>query len=198
MKKLFIIQFAVLFLNGTVFSQVLEDDFESNQFGWSERAESKGKAIIKDGVLHLESESKPVWSICYAPIDINKPFNLKVEALAKKISDYNRFGIILDYEDDYNYMLFYINDEEAKLEVTRQNQLLGYREGEIKIKKGSKVGIEFEIEYNLNELIFKVNGIQVFAYRRRMTYDKFILGTSGIGFYARQGAIDFDNLRIMQ
>lgn len=198
MKKLFIILFASIFLSGTVFSQVMEDDFESNQFGWTEKSNSKGKAMVKDGVLHLESGSKFAYSTCYAPIDINKPFQLKVEALAKRVSGHNYFGIILDYEDEYNFMVFYINDDEAKLEVYRESRLVGYKEGDLKLKRGSKIGIEFEIEYNLNELIYKVNGIQVFTYRRRLSKDEFVLGTSGIGFYVSQGSIDFDNLKIMQ
>ncbi len=198
MKKLLIILFVAIFLNGTVFSQVMEDDFESNQYGWTERSNSKYKALVKDGVLHLESESKTAMSTCYAPIDINKPFQLKVEALAKRFSFENYFGIILDYEDDQNFMVFYINKDEAKLEVWRHNQLIGLREGDLKLKRGNKVGIEFEIEYNLNELIFKVNSIQILTYRKRLSKDEFILGTSGIGFCAKQGAIDFDNLKVIQ
>ena len=57
----------------------------------------------------------------------------------------------------------------------------------------------FEVEYNLNELVFKVNGVKAMSYRRRLAKDEFLLGTSGIGFFAQEGqVIDFDNLKIIQ
>ena len=149
----------------------MEDDFESNQYNWSELSSSRGKAIIQDGVLHLESSSKFVLSTCYAPFDINKPFVFTVEALAKKIDNRNLFGILLDYEDEQNYILFYISDDEAKLEIWKENKLVGYKEEALKLRKGKKVGIDFEVEYNLNELIFKVNGVRAMAYRRRISKD---------------------------
>ena len=196
-QLLFIFTFLVSF-NSAIYSQVMEDDFESNQYNWSELSSSRGKALIRDGVLHLESSSKFVLSTCYAPFDVNKPFILSVEALAKKIDSRNLFGILLDYEDEQNYILFYISDDEAKLEITRENKIVGYKEEALKLRKGKKVGLEFEVEYNLNELIFKVNGVRAMAYRRRISKDDFLLGTSGIGFYARKGSIDFDNLKITQ
>ena len=59
--------------------------------------------------------------------------------------------------------------------------------------------VDFEVEYNLNELVYKVNGVRAMAYRRRVAKDEFLLGTSGIGFFARSGqVIDFDNLKIIQ
>ena len=198
MKKLiFLFTFLVSF-NSAIYAQVMEDDFESNQYNWSELSSSRGKALIRDGVLHLESSSKFVLSTCYAPFDVNKPFILSVEALAKKIDSRNLFGILLDYEDEQNYILFDISDDEAKLEITRENKIVGYKEEALKLRKGKKVGLEFEVEYNLNELIFKVNGVRAMAYRRRISKDDFLLGTSGIGFYARKGSIDFDNLKITQ
>lgn len=177
----------------------MEDDFETNQFGWTETAGKRGTAVVKDGVLHMESKGVPLMSTIYAPFDINKPFILTCEALAKKIDDDRVFGIVLDYEDEQNFLCFYICEGEARLEVYKENRLIANRYETIKLKAGKRVGIEFEVEYNLNELIFKVNGIKSMAYRRRVQKDEFLLGTSGIGFFARNGqVIDFDNLKIMQ
>lgn len=198
MRKLLIILFASFIGSITVYGQVMEDDFESNQYNWSELSSSRGKALIQDGVMHLESKTKFVVATCYAPFDVNKPFVLTVEALAKRIDGNNLFGILLDFEDEQNYILFYISDDEAKLEVTKGKEVIGYKEEALKLRKGKKVGIEFEVEYNLNELIFKVNGVRAMAYRRRIAKDDFLLGTSGIGFYARKGTIDFDNLKVIQ
>ena len=84
------------------------------------------------------------------------------------------------------------------MEIWKENKVVGYKEEALKLRKGKKVGLDFEVEYNLNELIFKVNGVRAMAYRRRISKEDFLLGTSGIGFYARKGTIDFDNLKIVQ
>ena len=118
--------------------------------------------------------------------------------MAKKIDGSKLFGILLDYEDEQNYILFYIKDDEARLEICKEDKIVGYKEEALKLRKGKKVGLEFEVEYNLNELVFKVNGVRAMSYRRRIAKDDFLLGTSGIGFYARKGTIDFDNLKIIQ
>ncbi len=180
-------------------AQVMEDDFETNQFGWTESVGKRGLAIIQDGVIHLESKSKGITSTCYGPFDYSKPFILSVEALAKKIDDDKIFGILLDYEDDQNYILFYICEGEANLEVCKEDKIVGKKQEALKLNKGKKVGIEFEVHYNLNELIYYVNGVRAMTYRRRVAKDDFLLGTSGIGFFARDGqVIDFDNLKIVQ
>ena len=183
----------------TVMAQVMEDDFESNQYGWTESVGKRGMAIVKDGVIHLESKGKLITSTCYGPFDISKPFVMNVEALAKKIDDDRIFGIILDYEDDQNLMIFYVCEGEANLEVWKEDKLVGRKQEALKLKKGKKIGVEFEIEYNLNEVLFKVNGVKAMVYRRKIAKDEFLLGTSGIGFCARGGQIiDFDNLKITQ
>jgi hypothetical protein len=180
-------------------AQIMEDDFETNQYGWTESVGNRGIAVIRDGVLHMESKAKPLTSTCYGSFDINKPFILQVEALAKKIDNDKIFGILLDYEDDQNYILFYICEDEANLEVVRENKVIGRKQEALKLRKGKKVGIEFEVEYNLNELVYKVNGVRAMTYRRRVARNEFLLGTSGIGFFARDGqVIDFDNLKVVQ
>jgi hypothetical protein len=199
MSRLFILLLLMAVMPCNTFAQQMMDDFESNQFGWTESVGKRGTAIIRDGVLHMESKDNPLTSTCYGSFDINKPFIMQVEALAKKIDDDKVFGILLDYEDDKNYILFYICQDEANLEIYREGEIIGNKQEALKLRKGKLVGIEFEVEYNLNELTFKVNGVRAMSYRRRVAKDEFLLGTSGIGFYARNGqTIDFDNLKIMQ
>ena len=197
--KYIFISLLLCMISPNLYAQVMEDDFESNQFGWTESVGKRGVAVIRDGVLHMESKGKPLTSTCYGSFDINKPFILQVEALAKKIDDDKIFGILLDYEDDQNYILFYICEDEANLEIVKEDKLIGKKQEALKLKKGKRVGVEFEVEYNLNELVYKVNGVRAMSYRRRVAKDEFLLGTSGIGFFARGGqVIDFDNLKIIQ
>lgn len=198
-KKYLLLSLLLCMISPNLYAQVMEDDFESNQFGWTESVGKRGVAVIRDGVLHMESKGKPLTSTCYGSFDINKPFILQAEALAKKIDDDKIFGILLDYEDDQNYILFYICEDEANLEIVKEDKLIGKKQEALKLKKGKRVGIEFEVEYNLNELVYKVNGVRAMSYRRRVAKDEFLLGTSGIGFFARGGqVIDFDNLKIIQ
>ena len=197
--KYLLLSLLLCMISPNLYAQVMEDDFESNQFGWTESVGKRGVAVIRDGVLHMESKGKPLTSTCYGSFDINKPFILQAEALAKKIDDDKIFGILLDYEDDQNYILFYICEDEANLEIVKEDKLIGRKQEALKLKKGKRVGVEFEVEYNLNELVYKVNGVRAMSYRRRVAKDEFLLGTSGIGFFARGGqVIDFDNLKIIQ
>ena len=197
--KYIFISLLLCMISPNLYAQVMEDDFESNQFGWTESVGKRGVAVIRDGVLHMESKGKPLTSTCYGSFDINKPFILQAEALAKKIDDDKIFGILLDYEDDQNYILFYICEDEANLEIVKEDKLIGRKQEALKLKKGKRVGVEFEVEYNLNEIVYKVNGVRAMSYRRRVAKDEFLLGTSGIGFFARGGqVIDFDNLKIIQ
>lgn len=198
-KEYLLLSLLLCMISPNLYAQVMEDDFESNQFGWTESVGKRGVAVIRDGVLHMESKGKPLTSTCYGSFDINKPFILQAEALAKKIDDDKIFGILLDYEDDQNYILFYICEDEANLEIVKEDKLIGRKQEALKLKKGKRVGVEFEVEYNLNELVYKVNGVRAMSYRRRVAKDEFLLGTSGIGFFARGGqVIDFDNLKIIQ
>lgn len=197
MKRNFLI--AIMLLSTSVSFAQMEDDFESNQYYWNETSSKRGVALIKDGVLHMESKGEPLLCTTYAPFDVNKPFVLTCEALAKKVTDDKIFGIVLDYEDEQNYMRFYICEEEARLEVIKEGIVKGARYERINLQSGKKVGITFEVEYGLNELIFKVNNARALAYRKRVVGDEFLLGTSGIGFFAKDGmVIDFDNLKVMQ
>lgn len=199
MKSILLSLGIILSICSHAYSQIIEDDFETNQFGWSEQSSKRGIALVKEGVLHMESKENHITSTCYAPFDYAKPFTLKVEALAKKIDDDKIFGILLDYEDDQNYLLFYICEGEARLEVCKEDKVIGRKFEALKLRSGKKIGVEFEVEYNLNELIYRVNGIKAMSYRRRLSKDEFLLGTSGIGFFAKGGQIiDFDNLKIVQ
>ena len=99
-KKYLLLSLLLCMISPNLYAQVMEDDFESNQFGWTESVGKRGVAVIRDGVLHMESKGKPLTSTCYGSFDINKPFILQAEALAKKIDDDKIFEILLDYEDD--------------------------------------------------------------------------------------------------
>ena len=198
MKQILSIIFALL-VSFECSAQIMDDDFETNQFNWNETVGKRGQAVIKDGVLHMETNNTRLLCTTYGPFDVNKPFVLSCEAFVKKVDDDKIFGIVLDYEDEDNFMCFYICEGESHLEIVKNSQVVGKKYAKINLESGKKKGIKFEVEYNLNEMNFIVNGMKAMSYRRRVSGGDYILGTSGIGFFVYGGAfVDFDNLKIEQ
>lgn len=179
-------------------AQVMLDDFETNQYGWTETTQRGGLAIIKDGVMRLEAKSS-VYATCYAPFDFNKPFIMSVDVLADKINTWPEFGLMFDFEDDQNYINFVMYRDKAVLIRKVADQIVARKEEDLKLEKGKNIALQIEVEYTLNELSFRINGVKALSYRRRVPNGEFLLGTSGIGFYASYGQkVSFDNLKIEQ
>lgn len=188
----------LLMISLASFAQI-EDNFDSNIFSWNETSSKRGVALVKDGVLHMESKGEKLMCVTYLPVDIMKPFVLSCEALAKKLSGDKTFGIIIDYVDEKNYMCFYMNEDEALLEVYREGILKGNKYARHNFQSGKNLSFVFEVEYKLNELVFKVNNITIMAYRSPLGVHGCMLDTSGFGFFAKDGmVIDFDNLKVTQ
>lgn len=205
MKKITLVLFLLLSILSSK-AQVMFDDFETNQYGWTETTQRGGTAVIKDGVLRLEGTSvatantvQGVQTTCYAPFDYNKPFTMTVDVIADKIGSWPYFGILLDYEDDQNFMVFMILREFAILKRYQEGRLVAEKMEDIKLERGKEIGFKFEVEYTLNELTFRINDVKALSYRRRLSSGEYLLGTSGIGFFAgyRQ-KVSYDNLTIEQ
>lgn len=197
MKKLIIALMAVLSF-ATAKAQVL-DDFESNNFGWTESVGSNYEAIIKEGHLHLKGKSKPGISACYAPFDLSRPFELRCEAFVKSLTGSKNFGILIDYEDDDNYILFSITNENINVKYIKEGKEAGHRTADLKIKSKKKTGMDFRLEYTLQKIVLYVNDVRAIEYQRRLEPGQFMLGTTGIGFYVDEDTeVDFDNLEIRQ
>lgn len=203
MKKVFLVvlsALAALSLNAQSFT----DTFDSNTMGWTERSGKDGEAVIKNGVMHLEGKNNgSMWSLtgeaseisthCFTGLDVQKNFEIKCKALVKKIDASNAVGIIIDYLDDYNYMLFAIDDEYAYFFQRRDGEWVGYIKNDLKIKNKKKAEVEFSIKSTYKRLEFIVNGMLAIDLRFRE------LQSNGVGFYTfgKQTA-DFDDLEIIQ
>lgn len=180
-------------------AQLIVDDFESNNLGWTEDMSSSRVAVIKDGHLHLEGKSAGVISSCYAPVDIDKPFEIKCEAFVKSLTGSKHFGIVMDYEDDMNYISFTIEDDRVVVDRIVEDKLIGKKSQPLKLTSKKKTGIDFRIEYSLQKLTLFINEMKVIEYQRRVEKGDFMLGTTGIGFYAGKNTeVDFDNFQIIQ
>lgn len=62
-KQLFLLCLSMMAF--TANAQTMVDDFETNQYGWTEMSNKSGIAMIKGGVIRLEAkQGEEVFSTC--------------------------------------------------------------------------------------------------------------------------------------
>lgn len=192
-----IFAFAALSLN----AQSFKDTFDSNTLGWTERSGSDGDAVIKDGVMHLQgkknegyfSNASYIITTAYTSFDPQKNFEIKCKAAVKKINEKNPVGIIINYLDDYNYMLFAVDEKSAYFFEFSDNKLVSFKVNDMNLKGKRNEELAFQIKSTYNKVEFIVNNITAIELRYREII------SNGIGF-AVNGAqtADFDDLEIIQ
>ena len=185
----------------SVNAQSFKDTFDSNVLGWTERSGADGEAIIKEGVMHLEgkknegyfSNASVIMTSAYTTFDPQENFEIKCKAIVKKINAKNPVGIIINYLDDYNYMLFAVDETSAYFFEYADNRLVSYRINDMRLKGKRNEELNFQIKSTYNKVEFIVNNITAIELRYRE------LTSNGIGFavYGAQTA-DFDDLEIIQ
>lgn len=184
------------------FSQTTEN-FDSNSWGWSEYSGDSGDAIIMNGVLHLESKRDRVndiqdvvngiCSIAYAPIDPQKGFKLTCEALIDKVDYDKTFGIVLDYQDDWNCIILLIKRDNAYYYRVREGKVVGFLHRQFKLGKQKKAALDISVRYIDNNLELRVNDINAFGTEIRNVQ----IDSNGIGFFAfGKVKVDFDNVTV--
>lgn len=198
-QVLFIALFALVALSAN--AQSFKDTFDSNTLGWTERSGSDGDAVIKDGVMHLQgkknegifSNASNIVTTAYTSFDPQKNFEIKCKATVKKINEKNPVGIIINYLDDYNYMLFAVDEKSAYFFEYSENRLVSFRVNDMNIKGKRNEELTFQIRSTYNKVEFIVNNITAIELRYREII------SNGIGF-AVSGAqtADFDDLEIIQ
>ena len=138
MKK-FVILFSFFFLSLTAWAQIT-DDFEGNSLNWQEYSSSRREAVIKEGVLHMKSNSsKFVFATCTAPIDCSESFRIK--AIIKDLrltSDEKGVVIIFNHSDDYNNDQFRITRETIEYYKFAENKPIKYKDADFKLNKKLK------------------------------------------------------------
>lgn len=200
MKRLFLISMLILPL--LAFAQTTET-FDSNSWGWSEYSGEKGDAIVMNGVLHLESKRDRVndiqdvvngiCSIAYAPIDPQKGFNLTCEASIDKVDYDKTFGLVLDYNDDWNCIILLIKRDNAYFYKVREGRVVGFLHRQFKLGKQKKATLDIDLKYVDGNLQLRVNDINAFGTEIRNVE----INSCGIGFFAfGKVKVDFDNVTI--
>lgn len=200
MKKIF---FSILYclLSVQIWAQSKES-FDNNSWQWIEYSGPEGEAIIKEGVMHLESKRDAkgigvedildqVCTTAYAPMDPQQGFTMKCQALVKKIDSKKTFGIILDYKDNWNCILLQVKEDIAELYTVEKGHVTGYMRNQFKLGKQKKAELDFLVKYIDGTLELRVNDIMALK-------KKYVEITSnGIGFFAYgKMEVDFDNLEV--
>jgi hypothetical protein len=199
MKK-FIITIVAIITSLSINAQLVEN-FDSNDWQWTEYSADYGKAYIRNGVMHLESDTKTdltweevvgtVSTHAFLPMDPTKGFTLSCEALVEKIDNNKPFGIIMDYVDDMNCIIFVLKEDWAFLFKMREGKIVGTQRNQFKLPKQKKARLNISLEYTVGELEIRVNDTQALKCRY------IPIESNGFGFFAfGKAKVDFDNVNI--
>lgn len=201
MKKLLIALFALGTLNAN--AQTRTENFDTNSLGWTEVSTKKAQAVIKDGVMALKSKGgfrfwgkatpSEVETHCYSGLDVTKDFEIKCTAKAKKISKRGYVGVLLDYDDDGNYLLFAFDKKNAYLIHQKDGRMNGKMSNTMKFKKKKNAPLNLTIKNDNQKLIFFVNDMKILE-RRYLP-----LESDGFGFYSLgKQQVEFDEVKFIQ
>lgn len=203
MKKIKTI-IAMLALFAVSASGQVKETFDSNSWQWTEYSGVMGRAYIIDGVMRLESKSDKdntpiadmvadVATHSFLPMDPVKGFDLKCTAIVEKFEGKKQFGLILDYIDDMNCLVFMMKGDEAWLYKIKEGKVVGQQKNQFRLQKGKKnTSLDIQVTYLGGELEFRVNDVQALKC-------KYVPITSnGFGFFAfGKCKVDFDEVEIM-
>ena len=202
-KRIIVIIALAVTVYTSAFSQ-LKETFDSNSWQWTEYSADLGKAYIIEGVMRLESKSDDnntpladmvanVATHSFLPMDPAKGFDIKCTATVEKFEGKKQFGIILDYLDDMNCIVFMIKGDCAWLYKMKEGKIVGQQKNQFKLQRGKKTtALDIEVIYMGGELEFRVNDVQALMC-------KYVPITSnGFGFFAfGKCKVDFDDVEII-
>lgn len=202
-KRFFVLSAIIATIMMTAYGQVKET-FDSNSWQWTEYSADLGKAYIIDGVMRLESKSDDdntalsemvanVATHSYLPMDPVKGFDIKCIATVEKFEGKKQFGIILDYVDDMNCLVFMIKGDFAWLYKLKEGKIVGQQKNQFKLQRGKKTtSLDIEVSYMGGELEFRVNDVQALMCRYVP------IASNGFGFFAfGKCKVDFDDVEIV-
>lgn len=201
MKRTFLSLWMIAAMTVTSFAQSFVDTFDANSLGWTECAfeSNKGSAVIDKGVMTIKSkgENKTAGAIlsgltgvatkvgentffethCYAPLDVNKPFEVIANVKIDKLASDRVCGFVFNYKDGGNFYCFNFNDEMVNFTRYADNRVVGNIMQGIKWPDKKKLDQEWKLICDGDVLSFYVDGMEILKVRY-MPID-----FSGIGFY---------------
>ncbi len=177
-KKIF--SLLILCVSLTSNAQTFLETFDSNSLEWTECTfdnDENIKSYIEKGVLVVHSERNTnIWtgeksystasSMCYMPIDIKKPFEIRT-SLTYSETD-SPFSIAFNLKDDGTYYRLFFIPESKKVffqRVENREVVGGWVQGVLypKLKKGEE--LEILISGESQDLYVEIQRIPVFKIR---------------------------------
>lgn len=198
-KMIFCAVFAIAMLP---VSAQYKETFDTNSLGWTECAFNNplGTAVIDRGVMTVTSkgEKKGLSALasaaagasvkvgvntffethCYAPLDMEKPFEIRAKVNVKQLASDRLVGLIFNYRDGGNFYCFSFNDDFVKFIRYVDNEEVGSVMQGIRWQGKRRTDMEWVLSYDGSELRFSVDGDPILTIRYMP------LSYSGVGFYA--------------
>jgi len=171
------------------------EDFETNSLGWTEVVDKRGESVIIEGVMKVRSKDETGFyeSHCFTDIDPKADFEIKCDVKVKVINDKSNFGVMFNYTDNGNFMVFMVEKGNAVLRKYKDRRLVGSISNNIKLKKARNSNVEISIKYQTGRVLCEVNGMHAIEARN------IELTSGGIGVYVMgKQKLEFDNLKLIQ
>lgn len=215
-RLLSIISF-LLFVN-SLFARniVIEDTFDGNELSWTENGKPDlGENIIIDGIFKFDSTNQSAFftktsntpnlllSEGVMPIDPLQGFSIAVDMEFEHKSEFVNFnndanhtsGILLEYDDDYNFVAVAVNEEVCYILIYKEGQLTRYKIAAVKMKgiNKNKVNATLKIDYHDYKLKIYVDGIEM-TEMRKVTIESPVIAL----FTTGKRKVSFDNVVVSQ
>jgi hypothetical protein len=170
-----IISFLFIFTVNAQNKRIIKDNFETNRFQWDEYYENNSSASIQDGCLLLKcnEDNLMAWTVSELPINVDNNFNLSFNFLTREINDDYWFGIVLNYEDENNFLYFVVQEKKFQL-VKRVNGVNSIvRRNAIILKKGKDKVVNIKVNKKGNKLDFLVDDMDVITITKMLDFNTF-------------------------
>lgn len=201
MKKKVILISLMFATFGMMGAQTFKETFDANSLGWTESAgeSNSGTAIIDKGVMTIKSkgdskfgrvmanmngqpkgtENTAFETHCYAPLDVQKPFEIIANVKMDNLDLERQAGLIFNYRDFGNYYAFVFNKEAVTFLRFVDNRCVGSITQDIKWGKAQKgkQNQTWKLISDGGELQFFVDNMEI------MKVKYMPLDFTGIGFY---------------
>lgn len=183
MKRLFSLMLLLTIVFTAKAQFKIVEDFEgSSKFNWSEYADKEMSTLIMGGYLELNKLSDDLAAIwCHTDLPINPELDFKITAklLVPKIEEGEKFGVLIDRDEDFNKLAFLFEPE--KFMAYQYNDGIDKTKGEtirIKLKEGKNQTIDLVIERKGGSYIISYNNMEVFRWRKPLNSPYFAFFTT--------------------
>ena len=182
-------------------AQSFKDTFDANSLGWTECAfeSNRGAAVIDQGVMTITSkgENKLAGALlsaasgvstkvgentffethCYAPLDMQKPFEVIANVTIDKLASDRVCGFVFNYKDGGNFYAFTFNDQMVNFVRYENGGVVGSIYQGVKWQDKKKLNQQWKLVSEGDMLSFFVDDMEILKVKYMP------LDYSGVGFY---------------